>query len=327
MKKLIQYLFCYLGFITQPNVYSQNIEIVCNTNQIRIGEAFELQVKINFENGQLITGINWPQFTDTFTNSSITYLGESKVRNQSPKDEITGPSVTKYYRLTSFQPGNVSISPYSVYLASGDSLVSNMAFIKVLPVEIDTSKGIVDIKNIYIPTYNFNDYVNLTLIWLKNNWYVPTILLATLIYLFYRRIKRKNELKKQLEKPVVLIPPHIEAIQRLEKLRGEGLLEKGLNKLFYIELSDIIRNYIERRFNVPALEQTTEEILHFLRLSDLEKNNREQLSFILYLADLVKFAKHQPAQQENSIAFEKAYEFIEKTKEELKQNSEQNPKN
>ena len=118
-------------------------------------------------------------------------------------------------------------------------------------------------------------------------------------------------------------------MERLNALIAKNYLQKNQIKLYYIELSDIIRNYIERKFEVPALEQTTDEVLHFLRLMTITKENRDQLTYILKLADLVKFAKEIPEQLESENCMKKAFLFVEGTNQSENENEkeDENKKN
>jgi len=80
------------------------------------------------------------------------------------------------------------------------------------------------------------------------------------------------------------------------RIEGMGLLERGAVKLYYTHLSDVLRRFLEERLGVDALERTTQEIavdLQFHQLLD-EKLCQKILEF-LQAADLVKFARADPA--------------------------------
>jgi hypothetical protein len=86
-------------------------------------------------------------------------------------------------------------------------------------------------------------------------------------------------------------------------------------KQYYIELTDILRDYIEKRYKVQAHEQTTDELLTSLSSKDMPQQARVKLKEILVLADLVKFAKEKPLPADNELTMEKAISFVELTKE------------
>ena len=104
------------------------------------------------------------------------------------------------------------------------------------------------------------------------------------------------------------------AHDQLEKLSHKHYPEQGMFKVFYIELSDIVRHYLENRFQIKAPEMTTEEFLNFVKTSpDLRADHKEILKDFLNGCDMVKFAKHVPSVNEAQANFELAKKLIEET--------------
>src|SRR5205823_13096562 len=90
-------------------------------------------------------------------------------------------------------------------------------------------------------------------------------------------------------------PPHEIAAAELERLRGRRLVEQGAFKEYYSALSDIVRRYLEHRFQLRAPEMTTEEfLLATARDGRLVAAHRRLLGEFLVESDLVKFARHLP---------------------------------
>jgi hypothetical protein len=109
-------------------------------------------------------------------------------------------------------------------------------------------------------------------------------------YFHYRRKLSKMEI------PVVPPePPFDKAIRELAILKENDLLGKGKIKQFYIELSDILRRYIEGRFDIKAVEATTYELKRMLKHPELSKEQTYTILEFLGRSDLVKFAKFKPA--------------------------------
>ena len=79
-------------------------------------------------------------------------------------------------------------------------------------------------------------------------------------------------------------------------------------------MSDILRTYLAGRFEVGAMEMTTDEIADALREVDIEHKSKMDLLSVLHDADLVKFAKATPEASENELAYDKAFYFVENTK-------------
>ena len=140
------------------------------------------------------------------------------------------------------------------------------------------------------------------------------LLLAGLIYLLVRYLHKRGRRISDLFKPAPPVPAHIVAIEALERLRNEKLWQNDKHKLYYSGLSDILRTYLAGRFEVGAMEMTTDEIAEALRKVDIEQKSKMDLLSVLRDADLVKFAKATPEAQENEAAFDKALNFVEQTK-------------
>ena len=106
------------------------------------------------------------------------------------------------------------------------------------------------------------------------------------------------------------------AVARLERLQRAGLPDQSGMDAWYVELSDIVRRYIEERFALRAPEQTTEEFLQEAGRSALSGPHRELLSVFLETCDRVKFARYHPGQRESRQALDEARRFLEETRRE-----------
>lgn len=113
------------------------------------------------------------------------------------------------------------------------------------------------------------------------------------------------------------LPPHVWALQQLDRLASEHLLERGDPRSlheFFFRLSAIVRQYIERRFTIMAAEQTTDEFLREARRHPaLSDAHRTLLTDFLQQADMVKFAKFQPPREQSEAAMAAARRFIAET--------------
>lgn len=143
---------------------------------------------------------------------------------------------------------------------------------------------------------------------------VVAALLALAIYLLARYLHKRGRRLSDIFKPTPPSPAHIVAIEALEKLRDEKLWQNNKHKLYYSGLSDILRTYLAGRFEVGAMEMTTDEIVEALRGIEIEQKQKMDLVAVLRDADLVKFAKAMPEAEENEAAYNKAYYFVEETK-------------
>ena len=140
------------------------------------------------------------------------------------------------------------------------------------------------------------------------------LLLAAILYLLVRYMHKRGKRISDLFKPAPPVPAHIVAIEALEKLRNEKLWQNNKHKLYYSGLSDILRSYLAGRFEVGAMEMTTDEIAEALCDIEIEQKQKMDLLSVLRDADLVKFAKATPEAEENELAWSKAFYFVENTK-------------
>lgn len=164
----------------------------------------------------------------------------------------------------------------------------------------------VDIKDIK-PPVNFPPNYTLLII-------LGIILLAAAVFFLVRFLLRRIK-KRAAIKAVSKKPAHIIAREALALLKGKNLPAQGKVKEYYIELSDIIRHYIEERFQISAPDMTTEEFLFNLYQADqLNQSHKELLKEFLNLCDIVKFAKYGPTEEEIEESFVAADRFIGETK-------------
>jgi hypothetical protein len=131
-------------------------------------------------------------------------------------------------------------------------------------------------------------------------------------FLLYRRWKSGKGILPVREEP--LKPPHEIALEALDRLKASDLLEKGEIKVFYIELSEIIRRYIGGRYFVVAMEMTTTEVLDGLSAANLRGGDFELFETFFHRCDWVKFAKYIPKTEETSETVQSAYDIVHRTK-------------
>jgi hypothetical protein len=147
-------------------------------------------------------------------------------------------------------------------------------------------------------------------------WLLIAALIGILAYFAFRIYKKYRNKEATVEEVVKLPDPaHVIAFSELKKLKVEKLWQQGEIKLYYTKLTEILRQYLENRFGLNSLELTTDETLTMLLYSGFRKDeNFEHLKNILKGADMVKFAKYNPAPSENDACFHEAWSFVDNTK-------------
>lgn len=140
------------------------------------------------------------------------------------------------------------------------------------------------------------------------------VLMAAIAYFAYRHWKKRQQ---KITGEVYVPPPrpaHIIAREELAILKEKHLWQQGLIKQYYSEVSEILRRYIENRYRLMALEETTDEIMDGLKRSHVKPAVCSKVETLLQLSDLVKFAKYQPGLSEHEEVLTMAYEIVETTK-------------
>lgn len=110
------------------------------------------------------------------------------------------------------------------------------------------------------------------------------------------------------------VPAHELALKALAALKSRGYMEEGKAELFYVELSAIVRLYLEQRFELHAPEQTTEEFIRSSSQSTaLSQEHRQLTRDFLEQSDLVKFARFAPGQHDMQFALSAAERLVKET--------------
>ena len=152
-------------------------------------------------------------------------------------------------------------------------------------------------------------------------WWVILVILLIIAVLVYVVIKLKKD-KPLIPKKIKILSPYEKAIHSMQILKDQKLWEQGLERDYFTRLTEILRQYLQDRFNVNALEMTSEEIIRTVSTNDEIKKNAEYIKQILGVADFVKFAKVRPLPDDNTKVYQAAIQFVTDTKpEEILENN------
>jgi len=212
--------------------------------------------------------------------------------------------------ITSFDSGSYQLPELKIAVSDGiktDTIKSNALTLTVN--SIPHNKSMNDIFDIKPP---IEEPITIKEV---APWAFGGLLFAGLIFLILLYLKRKKENRPFTFLQKHVDPPHIAAFRELEKIRDEKLWASENHKYFYTRLIDTLRIYIEGRYGVYAMEQTTYEILSGLKQDGFDDEYLfSNLQETLMLADLVKFAKYTPFVSDNERNLKFAFDFVEKTK-------------
>jgi hypothetical protein len=293
MRRYLLHIILLIGFIgfaqSQPNVY-----VKADTTKIRIGETINYEIVVDNAD----TGIN-------FTEIKLDSFARVEVIESFDIDTLKNRLIKKY-ALTSFDSGRYVIPRQRVYVWSQEYLTDSL-MIDVNTVAVDTTKQqMYTIKSIQNEPYTFDDFKSY--LW----WLLGALLFIGIILYF---VLRKKETIEEIE---AKIPPYQLALKRLSELDEKQLWQRNKIKQYYVELTDIVRTYIERELNIPALESTTDELLESItdfnsssNALNIPKETIDKLDKLLKEADLVKFAKFKPLVNEIELHRNGAGEIID----------------
>jgi hypothetical protein len=304
MRKFFLFILLIATF-AHTDLWAQKITVNAHIDStvLWIGDQANLTFQVSQKLNQRV---NMPVFSDSIVRG-LELVGPVKTDTVKSKD---GPIlVTQHYVVTSFKDSLLYIPPFP-FICNGDTVWSKSLSLKVVqPFKIDTaSHSIADIKSVFNPKFDWPGLAKIILLILL----IQGLLVIALI--LYRKFKKNNSV---FENNIIesLLPPHIVALNRLDRIKQDKPWQQGRTKEYHTELTDIIREYIECIFNIKSMELTSDEILD--QLNQLRKNEKTAylgLKQMLQLADLVKFAKWNPTPDEHELSLRNAYLFIDLTK-------------
>jgi hypothetical protein len=207
--------------------------------------------------------------------------------------------------LSTFTTGDYVVPPVPMAFILPDSsrkiLITEPVPIKVLSLILNAGDS-ADIKGLKAP-YEFQR----DRFW----WYMggAALLMLIALALWYRWYRKKHP--KVAGEPVDTRSPWEIAFEALAMLKGKGHLAKGDFKGYYIELTEIVRLYFGRIYEINTLDMTTVELSDILSHRIMPGNSCAESLALLTHADLVKFAKHIPEQGRGEADFEVAYALVD----------------
>ena len=269
-------LYILLFLLLSLNNYAQ-VHIEADTTHIRIGEQIRYEI-VSDSTKQVV-------FPDLVLDS----LGKVEVVHSFPVDTLKN-KLYKKYLLTAFDSGTYRIPAQDILINNAHYFTDSL-LIQVATVAVDTTKQkLYPIKSIYkAPPKTWRDYIAYL-------WWILGVLAALGLIAWWAFGNKKQRVKRQKAQQ----SPIEEALYHFSELDSKKLPEQHKIKEYYIELTDIVREYIGKDVHIPTLEVTTDELISLLSLHNKSKNigiDKErirQLHQFLKDADLVKFAKAKP---------------------------------
>ena len=293
----------FLLFMICVNGYSQvTVSATLDSTHAVIGDQLKMHLKVD-------------DLAASMRDLETTLLDSTKGLEIIAKgvwEQINDRGATYWQRdltLTAWDTGHYMLPSIGVgFLKRGQT---GRAFTRTLPltvsypVGVDTLKTLLPIKDIVREDMKWDDALP----------YVFGILgLAALGLLgtwLYRKWKNKE---KAPVKQVVQLPPHVLAAQKLKALKESPLLAEGKVNEYNTELSYIVREYLEGRYQIPALESVTDDLMRDVQRLGFDDVQVDHLEELLHTSDLAKFANVVPPKEVHERMMGFAEGLVEATK-------------
>ena len=290
-----------LGFtILLANAYGQIlVSAELDSSFILIGDQVDLHILINHQSNVEVREVD---VTPLGKAEGIEVMDYGKLDTIKSGDEFI---LEQVLTVTAFDSGYYFIPEIPIkYVRDGQTGIeeTKRLALKVNTLSVGTdSVRIEPIKEIIKEPVSVKDFLP----------YIGALMVIIgLLGLWFYSRKRKGKAKAP---PEVKLPAHVIALNKLEELRQAKLWQQGKVKEYQSELTFIVREYLENRFGIRALESTSSEIINQMRLEFVDPDWINRLANIFRTADLVKFAKAEPPASIHDEAMEQVRSFLEET--------------
>ena len=279
------------------------VELSAGVDKARatLGDIITLGITVNWRRD---LALDIPDFASRVTDLKVVDAGTEEIL------EIDGrKNQKKWIKLRADELGSYRIPALELVYKVPGSDEERTARTAAIFIEVESTlegKDPEDLPNGIRPLVPIpRDYKNLIIAG------IVLLLAGVLAYLFWRHRQRKR--RREVEAPPLA---HEVALRRLEDLKRAKASDLEAIRKLYFDLSEIFRRYLQDRFNFPAVDWTTEEILPHIRRHPGIQGEMEEISRAFFQnTDRVKFARHFPAPSEIGKEFETAERFIHNTKE------------
>jgi hypothetical protein len=296
MKQCSTVLFLILLYAGVAVAQEVTLNSTVSKSEIYIGDRFEYVITVSYPDSSVIE-----------LPGLIGNLGTFEVRDQLVSEPQSAHGITTQewrLNLSTFLSGEYVVPPQIVeFSPKGDTtkvqLFTEPIKITVLNRNADDVTDILEVEGVAAVPLSVE-----VILMISGGVLVVLILI---IIVFVRRKKNKES--------AVVLPPYEEAKKQLGVLKHRNLIETGAYKDHFFELTEILKHYISRRFDVDASEATTAELLERVTvISEIEGELKEALPDFCEKTDLIKFAKMTLDESSNGMLNEYVDSFVEKTK-------------
>ena len=292
-------------------LFAQDIRVKSSTDttSYKVGDYINYTLRIEYDKN---IGILAPQIRDSLKVADIIKLDTVVTKEENGRMVTLIKAV-----LSKYDSAVVNIPPIAIKyrtlknpnekLSPNDStlktITSYPVTVFVHTLQVNPQAEIKDVK----------DPVKIPLNWLLILlWIAIAAVIITAAVYFYLRYKRIKA-GRIVAEPKIILPAHVIALTALNELAAKQLWQKGMVKEYHSEITEIVRAYFERKFNLPALELTTTEVNAQLKQKPGTESIIDITNGFLTNADLVKFANVKPENSVNEEMMKQALEIVNRT--------------
>lgn len=300
--RLMSVILGIIAYALPADAQQVTVRASIDSLQLLVGEQTKIHLEVSMDADRKL---RLPVIKDTLVRG-VEVLDIAKPDTQKLNDDKRW-LIRQDYTVTSFDSALYYLPPLEVMVDDKEYRSESLA-LKVYSIPVDTLH----------PDQFFGPktIVEVPLQWQDIDSMVYSLILMLLfgagcVFLIVRLKNNKPIIKIIKIEPK--LPPHQEAMKHIEEIKANKNIQREDPKLYYTELTDVIRTYIAERFGFNAMEMTSAEIIEQL-LQVKDKDSLNDLKYLFETADLVKFAKHAPMMNENDMNLVNAVDFINETK-------------
>ncbi len=301
-------VFCVLYSLFNTIAIAQeesiNVTATVDKTEVNIGDRIRYTIKVDYPSGVTVT---FPEFGEHLAGFTIKDYGTGKPKNMRNSRIVQ----EQWYILDTYITGSYTIPSATIKYTepSGEER------------EVKTPELHIEVKSVMKEgedTSNIKDIkppVNIPVSYRKLYLWggIPFGIFVCGVAISWLLLKMK---RKDVSSAMIKRSPDEIAYDALDALSKSDLITKGQVKEYYFSLSNIVRHYIENRFQLMAPERTTEEFLtEMSNANKLVDKHKQLIKSFLRHCDLVKFARYNPDGQEIKDTFGAALRLIDETKE------------
>ncbi|MEO9099929.1 MAG: hypothetical protein ABI267_06385 [Ginsengibacter sp.] len=296
--KFFTFLFIVFSFsINDSFAQSPTAKTTVDKTDILIGQQIHLRVETSMPDNTYRLG--WFSVPDSFGN--FVPIIRDKIDSTYSNGNL---NFSQQIIITSFDSGRQVIPPLPLSVSTLDGDSSFTIFTDSIPINVTYSPA--------DSTLPFHDIKNIIEVKKVFQWWIwvligaGAILLIVLIVYFIKKSKKKKSAEIFESK----VSPYEEAMQSLDELQKENLIEKNEIKEFHTRLSEIFKRFLSRKTNTYQMHLTTDELLVELNEMNLSREQISDFANCLKMGNAVKFAKYLPPVFENEKSFSVVKEMI-----------------